>query len=122
MQKNRERITLNEETTTEQPSNVVRLAFDGSGSNGPWLNNLDIGTVFLARRKLDMTSVKDFTFGVFCLISRTEKGVRLVVGEGMRQEPIWVDPVRFCNQMDFVEKIGQQMFTEVGHDEDHRPI
>lgn len=106
------------DTDLQQQNNVVRLAYSGGGSADNWLLNLDIGTVFLSRKKAALGNTQDFTYGVFCLLSKSEKGVRLVVGEGVQQQPVWVDPVRFCNQMDFIEKIGQQQFIEVG-DEDN---
>ncbi len=109
-----------EELTEQQENNVIRPAFGISMPPENWLKELDIGTVFLSRRKSNSpAAVQDFTLVEFCKVGQSEKGVRLAQPQGL---PGWVDPVRFCNQMDYVETIGQQSFVEVGEeiDDEHQ--
>lgn len=100
------------ETNLPEQSNVIRLAYSSDGSDDPpWLKTLEVGTVFLSRRKPSLGQPGDFTLPEFLKVSNSEKGVRLMQAGG---QPGWVDPVKFCAQMDFVEIIGKQHFQEVG--------
>lgn len=115
-------------TDLPQHDNVVKLELltGGKSGGGNWLLEMEPGTIFLARHKAranDFESIKDFSLGIFCVLSKTARHVHMVVGEGPRQESVRVDPVRFVNRMDFIETIGKQHFLEVGDEDDgDRPI
>ncbi len=112
-------LTKEEIELTEE--NIIRPAFGALPPEENWLKALDIGTVFLSRRKANLGGIQDFTYGEFCIVGKTEKGVRLAQPAG---PPGWVDPVRFVNQMDCIEIIGKQDFIEVGGEDGEvdRPV
>ena len=108
------------ENVLQQPSNVVKLAFGGDGPNEHWLKDLAVGTVFLSRRKSNsIEATKDFTIGEFCIYNKTEKAILLLLQQGGGPpQPIWVDPIRYSNQMDCIEILRENAFQEVGEEDD----
>jgi hypothetical protein len=125
VQKEEQELT---DTDLQQPSNVVKLhpSTGGGTTTGNWLKDLPDRTQFLARQKpsaQNFNATKDFALGIFTIIDRTDKSMRLVVGEGGRQEVIRVDPARFVLAMDFHETVGTLFIQEVGDDDDgDRPL
>lgn len=86
----------------------VDLATNPKGPDDPfWLNNYDIGTVFLAREK---NSRNPFLIG-FCIRTKTDKSVHLLLGDKTEK---WVDPRDFSRSFDLHEVIlSSEEFKEV---------
>ena len=94
--------TIKEEETEKTPF-VPRVIQGGKGPSDPlgpdWLSALDIGTTFLIQNKKDTA----FTLGQATVVYKGFKGVLLLMAS--QQEPIWVDPIRFCNNFRWYETI-----------------
>lgn len=78
----------------------------GGGFNGGsivsdvWLDNLQEGTVFLAKEK----GSSSFLHGCFILSGRFEKSTFLLQDTGQGSHvSMWIDPVRFCNRYSLVQ-------------------
>lgn len=69
--------------------------------SGNWLRDLPLGTVFLIS---DKTKPRDFMLGLFRVVGREQKAVALQTAG--TNEPIYVNPNRFCNQYELFETIA----------------
>lgn len=95
--------TIDEEEAVKTPF-VPRVITGGKGPTdtlGPnWLSSLECNTTFLIQGKKDT----NFNLGQASVIYKGTKGVLLLL-TGQNKEPVWVDPVRFCNNYSLYEII-----------------
>ena len=110
------------ETDLQQPNNVVKLVHSGDGPPTNWLRSLELGTVFLSRKKANLGNTQDFTLGEFCVRNKTEKSVLLTVVDGGVVRPLPVDPMRFCNQMELFEILNVINFEEYINDDNQGTV
>lgn len=68
---------------------------------GNWLRDLPMGSVFLIA---DKYKPKDFMLGMFRLVGKEKRAVALQTVAS--NEPIYVDPTRFCHQYELFETIA----------------
>ena len=96
---------LVEKEEEKESKNVVELKLVSSDGNPPssgnWLMDLPIGQVFLIQ---DKQKPRDFMLGLFRLIGKEGKAVVLMTTAS--QDPIYVNPSRFCSQYDCYEKVA----------------
>jgi hypothetical protein len=71
--------------------------------SGNWLQDLEVGTVFLVTDKVDRT----FSLGEYHLMFKTDTACKLLCNLNAAQTYwAWVEPRRFCNRFDLVEVLG----------------
>lgn len=91
--------TEEQEETNILPFERPKLRMDPKDPDDPiWLNNLGLGTIFLARKK----HTKDFVLGMFCLEGKSQKAVYLLE-QSMGDKSIAIDPTRFCSEYECFE-------------------
>lgn len=93
--------TINEEEAVK--TFTPRVITGGKGPSDPlgpeWLSALDVHTTFLIQGKKDT----NFNLGQATVIYKGARGVLLLIAG--TKEPVWVDPVRFCNNYRWYETI-----------------
>lgn len=91
-----------EEKDINYMADNVTLMTAGTGTDDTsWLAKLPVGTIFLIS---DMKSA-DFNLGHFKLLERTDKGNCILVSS-ISQQPIFVNPGRFCQKYAMAENLG----------------
>lgn len=69
--------------------------------SGNWLRDLPMGTVFLIS---DKSKPRDFMLGLFRVVGKETKAVALQTTGS--NDPIYVNPYRFCNQYELFETLA----------------
>lgn len=106
---NNRKLPIIEDNNLEKTNNLevdnkigLKLITGGKDSDGPWLMNLEQGTIFVIR---DLGDPRNFNLGQFQLVSKTEKSVLLYTNIGGKILTR-VDPSRFCQRYSLVEILG----------------
>src|SRR5258705_4797612 len=98
--------------------NVLQFnkGFDsGMDGEGPWILRQELGAIIVVK-DMDPQHQKDFTLGVFTIVHKTDKSVR--IANPQRQIDERVDPIRFCKRFSLVEVLGIVDLESVSHGEE----
>lgn len=117
-------MTNEQKLDNEEVTNIIPFArpakTGGFNPDDPiWINNLGVGTIFLARKK----GSQDFVLGEFAIYAKTERAVIVFInGMGDQKHPI--DPIRFCNQYELFEvlRTAEQFMAELEANDSNRTL
>lgn len=111
---------LSEELNTVNTDNVIVFPVLTGGKTPPtgfWLMDLEIGTVFLARKIADK---QNFVLTEFALYEKYQKCAVIVVAQESGAVPMPVDMRRFSNQFELVETIKVIPVEKIGRPVDEK--
>lgn len=95
-----------EKEETEEISKVVPLQLiTGGKGGGDWLNNLEIGTIFLVKLKARNIGQNTMVLGQYEIVQKVPNKAVLLYN-GLEKNLSWFDPRLFSNSFDLVDVLG----------------